>query len=437
MTGYRRIRVLWPDHLALARGKYLPPHLLERGTRHAMGVFALGYDRDMTPAPGVMMLEGFPDMECTIDPAAIRDGWEEGIGVVVGDLEREGVPVPFAPRNVLKEAVAAWKALGYTPQVGIEFEAFVLQPDGEGGWSPYDCPGSFVYGTGPLNDPAGIAEAIHDVSDAVGFRLESANAEFDAAQFEFTLEYDDALAAADEAFLFKTMARDVAFEMGHLLTFLPRPLMDRGGSGLHVNLSLLDADGNNALLDPAAANGLSTLAMQCIAGQLQHLSAMSAICAPTVNSSKRLRPGQLSGYWKNWGYDHRCTTVRVNPERDASTRLENRMPDASATIHLAVAAVLTAARLGVEAGLECPGPETGDGLEDACTDEHVPDSLGGALEALANDQAFATAIGQAFVDQFTAIKEVELTRYLEAVGDEASARDRVTDWETAWYLPYL
>jgi glutamine synthetase len=59
------------------------------------------------------------------------------------------------------------------------------------------------------------------------------------------------------------------------------------------------------------------------------------------------------------------------------------------------------------------------------------------LEALADDQIFATAIGQAFVDQFTAIKEVELTRYLEAVGDEASARDRVTDWETAWYLPYL
>ena len=57
-----------------------------------MGVFALGYDRDMTPAPGVMMLEGFPDMECTIDPAAIRDGWEEGIGVVVeGTMTHAGI----------------------------------------------------------------------------------------------------------------------------------------------------------------------------------------------------------------------------------------------------------------------------------------------------------------------------------------------------------
>ena len=77
-------------------------------------------------------------------------------------------------------------------------------------------------------------------------------------------------------------------------------------------------------------------------------------------------------------------------------------------------------------------------LKAAHTNRSVSDIVNDAVrEALAEDQIFATAIGQAFVDQFTAIKEVELTRYLEAVGDEASARDRVTDWETAWYLPYL
>jgi len=437
MTDHRRIRVLWPDHLALPRGKYLPPDLAHRGTRHSMSVFTLLYDRDLIPAPGTRMLEGFPDMECTIDMDGVRDGWEEGVGVVVGDLVEGDEPVPFAPRNVLKDAVAAWEALGYTSKVGIEYEAFVLQPDGEGGWDPYDVPGSFVYGTGPMNDPAGIAEAIHDVADAVGFRMESVNAEFDAAQFEFTLRYDDALAAADEAFLFRTMARDVAYEMGHLLTFLPRPLMDRGGNGVHVNLSLVDGDGNNALLDPTGGDGLSDLARQCIAGQLHHLSAMGAVCAPSVNSYKRLRPGQMSGYWANWGHDHRCATVRVNPERDDSTRLENRMPDATSPIHTTVAAVLTAARLGVEAGLDCPDAETGDALEEACTDRFVADSLGGALEALAADDAFADALGRGLVDQLVAIKEAEVGKYVEAVGDEASARDEFTDWEKAFYLPYL
>lgn len=436
MSDIRRIRVLWPDHLGLPRGKYLPVHLADRGTRHAITLFALGYDRDLVPAPGAMLLEGMPDMECKIDPSEVRMGWENGVGVVVGDLERGGSPLPMAPRHVLANAIEAWKALGYTPQVGIELEAYLMEPDGDG-WKPYNCPGSFVYGTGPLNDPAGIVNMIHDTADQVGFRLESVNTEFDAAQFEFTLEYDNAMAAADEAFLFRTMARDVAFELGYLLTFMARPITGRGGNGLHINLSLLDSDGNNALLDPSTDDGLSALAKQCIAGQLHHMSAMTALCAPTANSYKRLQPGQLSGYWKNWGHDHRCATVRVNPERDSSTRLENRMPDGAATIHTAVAAVLTAARLGVEAGLECPDPETGDALETACTEEHTPDDLAGALAALEADSAFADAIGRQMVDQFSAVKAAEWEKYVTAVGNPDEARDTVTDWENAMYLPYL
>ncbi|MBC8196033.1 MAG: glutamine synthetase [Acidimicrobiia bacterium] len=436
MSDIRRIRVLWPDHLGLPRGKYLPPHLADRGTRHAITLFGLTYDRDMVPAPGAMMFEGMPDMECRFDPTEVRLGWENGVGVVVGDLEREGAPLPLAPRHVLANAIDEWKELGYTPQIGIEFEAYLMEPDGDG-WKPYHCPGSFVYGTGPLNDPAGIVNMIHDTADQVGFRLESVNTEFDAAQFEFTLEYDNAMAAADEAFLFKAMARDVAYELGYLLTFMPKPIIDRGGSGLHINLSLLDADGNNALLDPSTDDGLSVLAKQCIAGQLHHMSAMTALCAPTANSYKRLQPGQLSGYWKNWGHDHRCATVRVNPERDQSTRLENRMPDGSATIHTVVAAVLTAARLGVEAGLECPDPETGDALEAACTEEHSPDDLSEALAALESDSTLANAIGREMVDQFMAVKAVEWEKYVTAVGDTDSARDMVTDWENDTYLPYI
>lgn len=437
MGDIRRIRVLWPDHLGLARGKYLPVRLAERGTRHSITLFSLGYDRDMVPAPGSMLLDGMPDMECRFDPTAVRPGWEDGVGVVMGDLERLGLTVPMAPRNVLKDAVAAWEAMGYTPQIGIEFEAYVMQPDSDDGWKPYHCPGSFVYGTGPLNDPAGVADMVYRVADEVGLRLESVHTEFDAAQFEFTLEYDTALAAADEAFLFRTMARDVAYELGYLLTFMPRPIIDRGGNGLHVNMSLLDADGDNALLDPDSGDGLSTLARQCIAGQLHHMSAMAALCAPTANSYKRLQPGQLSGYWKNWGPDHRCATVRVNPERDSSTRLENRMPDGAATVHTAVAAVLTAARLGVEAGLECPDPETGDGLETACTEEHTPDDLGAALAALEADTAFVEAIGPGMVAQFLAIKSVEWEKYVAAVDSVAEARDRITDWENSTYLPYI
>ena len=429
---YRRIRVLWPDHLNLARGKYLPARLAERGTRQCVTLFSLNYDRDMVPAPGAMLLEGMPDLETIFDLADIRPGWEDGVGVVVGDLQRHGKPFDIAPRTVLRNAVGAWEELGYSPKVGIEYEAYIMEPDGSGGWQPYDTPGSMVYGTGRLCDPAGIVDAIMDTADDIGMRIESVNAEFDMGQFEFTLEYDDAMAAVDEAFLFKVMAREVAAKKEHLLTFMPRPINGAGGNGLHVNFSLTDSSGANALIDANGEDGLSDLMRQCIAGQLEHLEAMAALCAPTVNSYKRLKPAQLSGYWQNWGHDHRCATVRVNPERDSSTRMENRMPDGAANPYTAVAAVLTAARLGVIGELECPPAESGDGLENLDCEGHVPEDLGTALDALEAATVFVDALGPEMVAQFVGTKRSEWEKFTSWMD-----QNHVTDWELATYLSYL
>ncbi|MGV2390433.1 MAG UNVERIFIED_CONTAM: glutamine synthetase [Microcystis novacekii LVE1205-3] len=69
--------------------------------------------------------------------------------MVIGDLSFHGEPFMVGARNILKKAIADWKALGYEPSVGIEFEAFVMQPDGKGGWKEWDTPGAYVYGTGP------------------------------------------------------------------------------------------------------------------------------------------------------------------------------------------------------------------------------------------------------------------------------------------------
>lgn len=424
---YQQIRVLWPDHLNLPRGKYLPTAVAAGGARHCMTSFALNYDRYMGPVPGTGFLEGMPDLHCGFSLDDVRPGWEEGVGVVVGDVSFEGAPIPFAPREVLRRAVAAWEDLGYTPKVGFEFEAYLMQPGDGGGWVPYPAPGSFVYGTGHFSDPSGVSRAIVTRARECGFRLESVNAEYDESQFEFTLVYDDAMAAADEAFLFKTMARETAAERGLLLTFLPKPIAERGGNGLHVNLSFVDGSGDFALVDHSATDGLSTLAKQCIAGQLAYLRPMTALCCPTVNSYKRLAPAQLCGYWQNWGHDHRCTTVRVNPERGSSTRLENRLADPAASPHVAAAAVLVASRLGVTGQLECPAPETLDGLENVSCEVHVPGSLTEALDELEGDEVFVEALGAETVAQFVAVKRTEW--------DQFSAH--VTDWELDTYLPYL
>ena len=98
MNDYDRIRVLWPDHLGLARGKYLPVHLAEHGTGHCITTFALGYDRSLIPAPGAYLLEGLPDVVASFDPHKVRTSWEDdATGVVVAISTSRGSPTPSRP----------------------------------------------------------------------------------------------------------------------------------------------------------------------------------------------------------------------------------------------------------------------------------------------------------------------------------------------------
>jgi len=426
-TEFDRVRLLWPDHLGLARGKYLTPEKAESGTAHCISLFTLGFDREMIPHDGGLFWNGLPDCDATFDEGSIRAGWQEGTAVVVPDITREGQPVPLAPRNVLKDVIARWADKGLTPVVGIELEAFLFEPDGEGGWRPIDTPGAYVYGTGAAVDPSGTIDEIMKTAAAAGIRLESVNSEYDNGQFELTLRYDEALAAADDAFLFKVLAREVAASRGILLTFMGKPINGRGGSGFHVNLSFNDADGNNVLGDDEAEDGLSETARSVIAGMLQHHVGMTALLAPTVNAYKRLQPGSLCGYWANWGYDHRGVTVRVPPARGQGTRLEHRVGDGSVTPHQGIAAVLAASLLGHEKGYELPAVETLDCIENASTDVVTPASLKDALDALEADGDLVEAFGPAYVDGFVTVKRAEWGRY----------EKWTTDWEMSEYLPFL
>ena len=427
-TDFDRVRVLWPDHLGLARGKYIPAEMVEDGARHCTGTWALAYDRSMTPyTPGSGWNEGLPDFEAVFEAGDLRPSWEEGTRVVVAGLTRDGAPLAVSPRTALAKAVEDWRALGLAPYVGIEFEAFVFAPDGQGGWRPRDTPGAFVYGTGPAVDPDGLIDAIWAACRAAGLPLESVNSEYDSPQFEFTLRYSDALRAADDAFLFKVLAREVAHRFGLLLTFMGKPLSDRGGSGLHVNFSLRDESGHNAFADAANPDGLSAAAHHAIGGLIAHHRALAGLCAPTVNAYKRLRPASLSGYWANWGYDHRGATIRVPGARGEGTRLEHRLSDGAAVVHTAIAAVLQAARLGVVAHADPGAPEAGNGLDTIEATVGVPHSLADALAELEADVELVEAVGGELVAQHLAVKRSEWERYCAAT----------TDWELREYLPFL
>ena len=423
-----RLRILICDHLNLARGKYIPANTPCESIRICAGIYALGYDRTLTPAPGSGVLDGLPDIVLTFDKDNIQTGWEPNVGVVVADLKTaDNKVMPLCGRNALKRAIKQWDSVGLKPKIGIELEAFLLKPTENATWVPYDTPSAYVYSTGPTADPAGITELIWRQAKICGFNIQATHSEYDWPQFEFTLACNDALRAIDEVFLFRLMASEICAQTGYKLSFMPKPLSDRCGSGFHINFSLVNHDAENAFTDSSTKDHLSALGKHCIAGLLKHHASLAGLVAPTINSYRRLRPGNLSGYWANWGYDHRGAAVRIPSERNKNTRIEYRLPDSATNPYIATAAMLQAAFLGYQQKYSLPAAETGDDLAPLSTRKSVPDTLGQALDALAADTTISQAIGKEIIDHFLAIKRAEWHRYLS----------HTSDWELNEYIHFL
>ena len=430
--GTDRLRAMFCDHLSIMRGKYLPAtKMKDDESRFAQPTFSVHYDKDLLiEAPGTKCLEGIPDMTLRWKGDEIRPGWEPATQVVTGDLyQADGTPLPMCPRGALKRAVAGWKALGLTPKVGIELEAYAFVRRDDGEIVPYDNPGGVVYGTGNFTDPRRITDAIWAKAQEIGLPLDLITAEYDTPQFEFTLTYDEALAHVDTVVLFRQMAREVALDHGVLLTFLPKPIPGKGGNGLHVNLSFDDAKGRNALANGAQGDpgNMNDLARGCVAGWMKHHRGMAGLVAPNAMSYARLQPASLSGYWCNWGGDNRNVTVRLSAEGGKKARLEHRMADAAANPYTVVATVLQAALLGVQGKYPLQPMETGDGFTRNDATHGVAASLSEALDDLVADRALGAAVGQGLVDNHVYMKRAEVTK------TEALEGSDLRDWYI-WYI---
>jgi glutamine synthetase len=433
---YARMRVLWPDHLGIARGKYLPRWQQGETTGFCVTTFAMSYDRDLIDAPGGYLLGGLKDLHCMPDPDTIHPSWDdERACVAVGDLAIDHRPYAVSSRVALQRSLASWDDLGYTVKVGLELEGYLLQPRADGGWERYSNPRSHVYGSGVLGDPTGFLTDVLDAAERCGFRVESANVEFDESQFEFTLRYDDALRAVDDTFMFRVMVREIAVAKGLDFTFLGKPFPNASGSGMHTNFSLVDSSGNSAMYDAADVHGLTTLSRRCLAGLVEHHRALTALSAPTINAYRRLQPGSLAGCWANWGIDHRNVANRIPAGIGSAMRIESRIADGAVNLHLGVTAVLEAARLGVVHELHEPDAFVGDGFEDGGEGAaRGAMDLGSALDDLEADTVFCAAFEPQLIGNFVANKRHEFEKF-EATGESIHSDD-LTAFELAMYLPY-
>ena len=415
-----QIDIIFPDLLGLAHGKTVPANRRDHPTHYAITVMVQGLDLEFLETANYSTSAGFPDMEARIDAPTIRP-WRDRQVALANLHFADGRDLPLDSRRALQNVIDRWKKRGLTPVSGYEMEFFLLASRSP--LTKLPVPDHRVYGIGAGADPSGTLERIVRESHACELKPEGANSEFTPSQVEASLHYQEAMSAADAAFLFRLLAREIARENGVDVTFMARPFNDAVGNGLHVNMSLNDASGMNALVDESDANGISKVAKYFIAGLIDHHEALAAFAGPTVNSYKRLTPGMLSGYWANWGWDNRISSVRVPGQRGATTRIEHRMADGSANPHLLTAALFAAGLSGVERELELPEPQVGDADAEPNTDRHTPHSLAEALDALEADTTLQSYFEPDLISVYLDLKRKENERWSTFV----------TNWEQNEY----
>jgi len=219
-----------------------------------------------------------------------------------------------------------------------------------------------------------------------------------AGQAEIDMRFDTLLTMADKLMLYKYVVKNVAHSAGYTVTFMPKPIFQDNGSGMHVHQSLWKG-GEPLMFDEKGYGQISDLARWYIGGLLKHAAAILAFAAPTTNSYKRLVPGYEAPV--NLVYSQRnrsaCVRIPVYSKSPKAKRLEFRPPDPSANPYLAFSALLMAGLDGVQNRIEPPDPLDKDLYdlppEDLAKVPQVPGSLDESLAALEADHEFLLAGG--------------------------------------------
>lgn len=431
--GIRTIKVQFPDFFGIARAKAVPaahfPHVIEHGVQFAIPTFAL--DLAGNPAEGTGLAEeiGYADMTAIPDLSTFRLlPWEPNTAAVIADLYYQGEILEIAPRRILQRVVTAYAEQGYTPIVGSELEFYLLRRE-NGNWETYANRPSMVYTWNETVDERRVSQQIGQAMEAMGYEVTAYAHEFFPGQYEINLLHAPALDVADRTFFFKQAVKEIAHQNGLLATFMAKPRSDLGGSGYHLHMSLTDEQDTNLFYDANDVNCLSSLAYNFIAGQLEHARGTTALFAPTVNSYKRYVPGAFAPYYVLWGLDNRTAYVRIPPERESGTRVENRTPDGVANPYLAIAAALAAGLDGLDQQFRPGPPFEGDAYATAnpADYEGIPQHLNEAIDELLRDEHLCQTLGAEFIQAYTAVKRMEAQRF----------RDYVTDWEFNEYAFHL
>jgi len=332
-------------------------------------------------------------------------------------------------RHILKRADDELKKLGFSCKVGPECEFYLMNTDEKGVpiLEPHDK--ASYFDVAPLDKGENVRREICLTLEEMGITPESSHHETGPGQHEIDFMYDTPLTSADNLITFKSVVKTIAAKNGLFASFMPKPIIEYSGSGLHINISLSK---NGVNIFDNFKKGGSAEAESFVAGILDHIEEMTLILNPTVNSYKRF--GQLEApKYITWSYNNRSPLIRVPASRGEGSRIELRSPDPSCNPYLAFALAIFAGIDGINRGLKLL-PGTDINIYSASSEQlsgikTLPLDLKAAKDIFMNSEFCRNVMGDLLFEKYITVKESEWNEY-ELYGCENS----VTDFELNKYF---
>ena len=329
------------------------------------------------------------------------------------------------PRAVASRVVDRFNELGYQVNLAFELEFYLFESQLDSRGRPR-IPGAEnghrsagetqVYLLEDLDRYDEFLRKVAHVCSVQSIPASVITSEYSPSQFEINLNHvKNPLQAADQCVLLKRAIQGVAADFAMRATFMPKPLIEYSGSGMHIHLSLEDDQGQNVFC--GESNLGNSLLRNAIGGLLETIPDMFAIFAPGRNSYRRFVPDLYVPVNKTWGYNNRSVTIRIPSGEDHSRRLEHRVAGADANPYLVLAALLAGAHYGITNAID-PGEASGAVNVSANVDDSFPLEWGKALQKLEESTFAETYFSREYIDIYCALKRDELSQYKQHVSEQ-------------------
>ena len=353
--------------------------------------------------------------------------WLQGTAMVLCEVldHHTHEPVPHAPRTILKRQLARLEALGFEALMATELEFFLFEKSFDeirrNAFRDIEPISGYNedYHILQTTKEEHVLRPLRNHLYAAGIPVEGTKGEAGSGQGELNIRYAKALDTADYHTIAKHATKEIAWQQGRAVTFMPKWHHGHSGSSTHIHQSLWQGE-TPAFFDESDAHGMSALMKHYLAGLLTYAADYTYFLAPYINSYKRFQKGSFAPTRTVWSVDNRTAGFRLCADNTRAVRIECRIGGSDLNPYLAMAGQLAAGIKGIEEALELPPPAKGDTYKGETG--LIPQNLRDAMHALKDSAMLREAMGDAVVDHYSRAAEVELEDFDQVVTDYEVAR---------------